>query len=154
MGGAEVGRERGVGAGRGDGTGAGSVEGEVGAEGEKGDTVEIKGAEVEIDGVRNRVSVQHQGGEKEVGKIIPVKKTRSLSEVPGKEHLLLLLVPGCLLTYWEAGPSYLTELLFVVKKALLNLTGHETIVVQKCYKSNKKMFISTNGIARLGLIID
>ena len=51
MGGAEVRRERGVGAGRGDGTGAGSVEGEVGAEGERGDTVEIKGAEVEIDGV-------------------------------------------------------------------------------------------------------
>ena len=143
-----------VGAGRGDGTGAGSVEGEAGAEGEKGDIVEIKGAEVEIDGVRNRVSVQHQGGEKEVGKIIRVKKTRSQSEVLGREHLLLLLVPGCLLTYWEAGPSYLTELLFVVKKALSNLTGHEIIEVQKCYKSNKKMFISTNGIARLGLIID
>ena len=142
MGGAEVGRERGVGAGRGDGTGAGSVEGEVGAEGEKGDTVEIKGAEVEIDGVRNRVSVQHQGGEKEVGKIIRVK-TRSQSEVPGKEHLLLLLVPGCLLTYWEAGPSYLTEPLFVVKKALINLTGHETIEVQKFNKSSKKMFFST-----------
>ena len=143
MEGAEVRRERGVGAGRGDGTGAGSVEGEVGAEGERGDTVEIKGAEVEIDGLQNRVSVQHQGGEKEVGKIIRVKKTRSQSEVPWKEHLLLLLVPGCLLTYLEAGPSYLTELLFVVKKALLNLTGHETIEVQKCYKSNKKMFIST-----------
>ena len=93
MGGAEVRRERGVGAGRGDGTGAGSVEGEVGAEGERGDTVEIKGAEVEIDGVRNRVSVQHQGGEKEVGKIIRVEKTRSQSEAPEKKHLLLLLVP-------------------------------------------------------------
>ena len=78
-----------------------------------------------------------------MGKIIRVEKTRSQSEAPEKKHLLLLLVPGCLLTYLEAGPSYLTELLFVVKKALLNLTGHETIEVQKCYKSNKKMFIST-----------